>query len=151
MGNEYGEDVQRVSGVYSPLIGDESNYITRVTKWQLVAKDTKAAEGGGLDFDPPWSSVNNCTQARRTIKDKETVIPDIVRKAKEIGITLDPEKDPFMIHSIARGAIYTENGQSVKFHANGHIQKIVFKSDKVKKSLARCEQAMSRIQSLIGN
>lgn len=149
MGNEYGEDVQRISGVYSPLIGEESNYITRVTKWQLVAKDNKAAEGGGLDFDPPWSSVNNCTQARRTIKDKETVIPDIVRKAKEIGIMLDPEKDRFMVDSLARGATYKENGQSVRFHANGHIQKIVTKVDKTQKSLAKCDQVMSRIQQRI--
>ncbi|WP_215954171.1 replication endonuclease [Providencia rettgeri] len=149
MGNEYGEDVQRINGVYSPIIGEDSNYLTRVTKWQLVAKDNKAATGDGLDFDPAWSSVNNCTQARRTIKDKETVIPDIVKKAKEIGITLDPEKDPFMIHSIAKGAIYRENGQSVRFHANGHIQKIITKADKTQKSLARCESAISRIQQRI--
>lgn len=151
--NIYGEDIIRVKGVFSALVGSDSPIITRLKSWKIVKKlDEAIAESAFSDANAsPRSSVNNCTQARRTIKDKETVITDIVRKAKEIGITLDPEKDPFMIHSIARGAIYTENGQSVKFHANGHIQKIVFKSDKVKKSLARCEQAMSRIQSLIGN
>ncbi|MEX6202045.1 replication endonuclease [Providencia hangzhouensis] len=149
--NAYGEPVDCIKGVYCTLVGNDSPIITRIKNWQIVPKLAEATAQAGFDgaISAPWSSVNNCTQARRTIKDKETVIPDIVRKAKEIGITLDPEKDPFMIHSIARGAIYTENGQSMKFHANGHIQKIVFKSGKVKKSLARCESAISRIHQRI--
>ncbi|MBP6518700.1 replication endonuclease [Shewanella sp.] len=149
--NAYGEPVDCIKGVYCTLVGDDSPLITRIKNWQIVPKLADAIAEVAFDgaISAPWSSVNNCTQARRTIKDKESSIPDIVRKAKEIGITLDPEKDPFMIHSIAKGAIYTENGQSVKFHANGHIQKIVSKAAKTKKSLDRCEQALSRIQQRI--
>ncbi|WP_442959339.1 replication endonuclease [Providencia sp. wls1914] len=149
--NAYGEPVDCIKGVYCTLVGSDCPIITRIKNWQIVPKLAEAAAEAGFDgaISAPWSSVNNCTQARRTIKDKETLIPDIVRKAKEIGITLDPEKDRFMVHSLARGATYTENGQSVRFHANGHIQKIVTKVDKTQKSLAKCDQVMSRIQQRI--
>lgn len=132
-------------------MGDDSPLITRIKNWQIVPKLAEAVAEAGFDGanSAPWSSVNNCTQARRTIKDKESFIPDIVRKAKEIDITLDPEKDKFMIHSLSRGAIYTENGHSVRFHANGHIQKIVTQSTKKKNVRDRLTASQSRIQSII--
>ncbi|MCW2257872.1 hypothetical protein M2263_003963 [Providencia alcalifaciens] len=149
--NAYGEPVDCIKGVYCTLVGDDSPLITRIKNWQIVPKLADAIAEVAFDgaISAPWSSVNNCTQVRRTIKDKETVIPDIVRKAKEIGITLDPEKDPFMIYSVAKGAIYTENGQSVKFYENGHIQTIVSKSDKRQKVRDRLSQSMVRIQQRI--
>ncbi|MGV2470020.1 replication endonuclease, partial [Bacillus subtilis] len=149
--NAYAEEIIRVKGVFSPLVGSGCPIITRLKSWKIVKKlDDAIAESAFSDANAsPRSSVNNCTGVLSTVKDKKPVVADIVRKAKEIGITLDPEKDPYMIHSIARGAIYTENGNSVRFHANGHIQKIVSKAEKVKKSLSRCELAMSRIQQRI--
>ncbi|MDV0602872.1 replication endonuclease [Raoultella ornithinolytica] len=70
-GNEYAEDVQRVQGVYSPLIPD-SAVCTRLVKWQKVAKLAEASAEAGFDLDlkSPWSSVNNCTEgeARRRLK-----------------------------------------------------------------------------------
>ncbi|ETT00175.1 TPA: replication endonuclease [Providencia alcalifaciens] len=149
--NAYGEEIIRVKGVFSPLVGSGSPIITRLKSWKIVKKlDDAIAESAFSDaYASPRSSVNNCTGVLSTVKDKKPVVTDIVRKSKEIGITLDPEKDPYMIHSIARGAIYTENGNSVRFHTNGHIQLIVSKAEKVKKSLSRCELAMSRIQQRI--
>lgn len=45
-GNEYAEDVQRVQGIYSPLIPD-SEFCTRLVKWQKVTKLAEApAEAG---------------------------------------------------------------------------------------------------------
>ncbi|MCE9890932.1 replication endonuclease [Kluyvera intermedia] len=70
-GNEYAEDVQRVQGVYSPLIPD-SEVCTRLVKWQKVAKlaEAPAEAGFDLDLNHPRSSVNNCTEGgtRRRLK-----------------------------------------------------------------------------------
>ncbi|MCS3425027.1 hypothetical protein M2403_003650 [Rahnella sp. BIGb0603] len=64
-GNEYGEAVQRIQGVYSPLAGQESEVLTRLVKWAIVPKladsAAEAAFPGGIAA--PWSSVNNCTQS----------------------------------------------------------------------------------------
>ena len=70
-GNEYGEDVQRVQGIYSPLI-PESAVCTRLMKWQKVAKLAEAPAEAGFSGGSaaPWSSVNNCTEGgtRRRLK-----------------------------------------------------------------------------------
>lgn len=46
-GNEYAEDVQRVQGIYSPLIPD-SEVCTRLIKWQKVAKLAEASAEAGF-------------------------------------------------------------------------------------------------------
>jgi len=70
-GNEYAEDIQRVNGVYSPLVPD-SEVCTRLIKWQKVAKLAEAPAEADFDLDlkHPWSSVNNCTEGgtRRRLK-----------------------------------------------------------------------------------
>lgn len=70
-GNEYAEDVQRVQGVYSPLVPD-SEVCTRLVKWQRVAKLAEASAEAGFSGGTaaPWSSVNNCTEGgtRRRLK-----------------------------------------------------------------------------------
>ncbi|UBX29839.1 replication endonuclease [Arsenophonus apicola] len=123
--NAYGEEIIRVKGVFSSLVGSDSPIITRLKSWKIVKKlDEAIAESAFSDANAsPRSSVNNCTGVLSKVKDKKYAVTEIVRKAKEIGIILDPEKDKFMIHAVARGAICTGNGQRVRFHANGHIQK----------------------------
>lgn len=70
-GNEYAEDVQRVQGIYSPLIPD-SEVCTRLIKWQKVAKLAEAPAEAGFSraTGAAWSSVNNCTEGgtRRRLK-----------------------------------------------------------------------------------
>jgi len=70
-GNEYAEDIQRVNGVYSPLVPD-SEVCTRLIKWQKVTKLAEAPAEAAFDLDlkHPWSSVNNCTEGgtRRRLK-----------------------------------------------------------------------------------
>ncbi|ENL7682379.1 replication endonuclease [Proteus mirabilis] len=89
MGNEYGEDVKKIKGVYSPAVGEDSFYLTRTAKWELVAKESTSVKGSGLAFDgaisAPWSSVNNCTGDARTINDDETVITEILDNFRSIG------------------------------------------------------------------
>lgn len=66
MGDEYAEDVQRVSGIYSPRIPN-SEFHTRLVKWEKIAKLAEASAEAGLSGGPaaPWSSVNNCTGGLR--------------------------------------------------------------------------------------
>jgi hypothetical protein len=65
-GNEYAEDVQRVQGIYSPLIPD-SEVVTRLVKWEKVPKLAEASAEAGFSGGnaAPWSSVNNCTEGNR--------------------------------------------------------------------------------------
>ncbi len=70
--NAYCEIPEKVFGVWSPRLGDESRICTRLVKWTIRAKskaDTEAKPGPGLGVDvlpsPPgdaWSSVNNSTE-----------------------------------------------------------------------------------------
>lgn len=98
MGNEYGEDVKKIKGVYSPAVGEDSFYLTRTAKWELVAKESTSVKGSGLAFDgaisAPWSSVNNCTGETRTINDEEKVVTEILDNFRSIGheITLEDAK-----------------------------------------------------------
>lgn len=89
MGNEYGEDVKKIKGVYSPLACEDSFYLTRTVKWELVAKESTSVKGSGLAFDgaisAPWSSVNNCTGKTRTINDEEKVVTEILDNFRSIG------------------------------------------------------------------
>ncbi len=61
-GNEYAEDVQRVQGVYSPLIPDSAV----CTRGEVAegCEVGRSASGGGFSGGnaAPWSSVNNCTE-----------------------------------------------------------------------------------------
>ncbi|EOW6671106.1 replication endonuclease [Cronobacter dublinensis] len=61
-GNEYGEDVQRVQGIYSPHV-QGSQVATRLVKWAIVPKLAEASAEAGFSGGAaaPWSSVNNCT------------------------------------------------------------------------------------------
>jgi len=65
-GNEYGEDVQRVQGVYCPRAAG-SEVPTRLIKWEKVAKLAEASAEAGFSGGnaAPWSSVNNCTGPKR--------------------------------------------------------------------------------------
>lgn len=64
-GNEYAEDVQRVQGIYSPLVGRGSEVETRLVKWAIVPKLAASEAAAAFPGGPaaPWSSVNNCTQS----------------------------------------------------------------------------------------
>ncbi|EAO0540606.1 replication endonuclease [Salmonella enterica] len=69
--NAYGEEVVRVKGVFSPVVGVGSPILTRLTKWKIVPKLTadQAVAVSGANA-PPRSSVNNCTEGgtRRRLK-----------------------------------------------------------------------------------
>lgn len=62
-GNEYAEDVQRVQGIYSPLIPD-SEVCTRLVKWQKLAKLAEAPAEAGFSAAAPPLGVLSITVRR---------------------------------------------------------------------------------------
>ncbi|MBD8169544.1 replication endonuclease [Erwinia persicina] len=76
-GNDYGDDVSHVTGVYSPFDPASSVIFTRTNSYQIVPKAKEDAVKGvavGVDLAlsggraAPWSSVNNCTREPRKLK-----------------------------------------------------------------------------------
>lgn len=63
-GNLYGDDVSKISGVYSPIRGPESLIHTRTTKYKIVPKrQADGVSGFDLDFQaaPPPLGVLSIT------------------------------------------------------------------------------------------
>ncbi|QIO41886.1 replication endonuclease [Citrobacter sp. Y3] len=66
-GNAYGDDVQRITGIYCPITGNDSLIFTRTTQYKIVPK-RQSADGVAVDVGfsggnaAPRSSVNNCTR-----------------------------------------------------------------------------------------
>lgn len=66
-GNAYGDDVQRITGIYCPITGNDSLIFTRTTQYKIVPK-RQSANGLAVDVGfsggsaAPRSTVNNCTR-----------------------------------------------------------------------------------------
>ncbi|MBS9427844.1 replication endonuclease [Photorhabdus akhurstii] len=85
--NAYGETVDKIYGIYSPRLGEDSRVCTRLTKWKIVSKKTNSssnnsdAESVGLSFGSlsfsgpaaPWSSVNNSPVVQNSSKIKREI------------------------------------------------------------------------------
>lgn len=100
-GNIYGDDVSKISGVYSPFALSDSAIYTRTTQYKIVPK-RKQDDASGFDFDfsggnaAPRSSVNNCTREPRTVEkntiQESTVIADGASCAIDYGNLTRKEK-----------------------------------------------------------
>lgn len=70
-GNAYGDNVQRITGIYCPITGNDSLIFTRTTQYKIVPK-RQSADGVAVDVGfsggsaAPRSSVNNCTRDAAT-------------------------------------------------------------------------------------
>ncbi|EPJ7925241.1 replication endonuclease [Proteus mirabilis] len=91
--NEYGEEVIRVKGVFSTLVGIDTPILTRLKQWKIVKKldDAHAESAFSGANASPRSSVNNCTGETRTINDEEKGVTEILDNFRSIGheITLE--------------------------------------------------------------
>lgn len=73
-GNAYGDNVQRITGIYCPITGNDSLIVTRTTQYKIVPK-RQSADGVAVDVGfsggnaAPRSSVNNCTRDPATSAD----------------------------------------------------------------------------------
>ncbi|HCA7354014.1 TPA: replication endonuclease [Citrobacter freundii] len=87
-GNAYGDDVQRITGIYCPITGSDSLIFTRTTQYKIVPK-RQGADGVAVDVGfsggsaAPRSSVNNCTREPATGAD------GVEHADHEVGVTVN--------------------------------------------------------------
>ncbi len=116
--NAHGEDVIRIKGVFSPLIGMDTPILTRLKTWQIVPKLAEASAEAGFSDAPasPRSSVNNCTGLSDTAKKpSEGLIEKIIDYADSIGMDFSR----FMAQSLIIGGKISINEQLFKLWTNG--------------------------------
>ncbi|MBI6183780.1 replication endonuclease, partial [Serratia proteamaculans] len=112
-GNVYAEDVQRITGIYSPGLGDASAVCTRLVKWTIVPKLAESAAEAGLPGGTaaPWSSVNNCTP-----EDWRRLSRELQRR----GFA----GDQFEMDILARGSALRIYGDRVLKMRNGRLEEM---------------------------
>lgn len=112
-GNQYAEDVQRVSGIYSPLAGAASEVATRLVQWKIVPKLAEAPAEAGFSGGPaaPWSSVNNCTPKPRR---------RLTEQLKGRGFSGDDEQ----INILLRGGNLAIEGDRMLRIINGQLNEV---------------------------
>ncbi|WP_210452333.1 replication endonuclease [Pantoea ananatis] len=94
-GNDYGDSVSRINGVFSPFSLHSTVY-TRTTEYKIVAK-LKSGTDEGLDLSggiaAPRSSVNNCTREPRQYE-KSKVSRTVINDRSGHSVTVQaPESD----------------------------------------------------------
>ncbi|QXF35994.1 replication protein A [Photorhabdus akhurstii] len=118
-GNAYGENVLRISGVYSPRLGDSSSFITRTVKWNIVPKFNADVKGVGLGFSggfaASWSSVNNCTGCDSTARGGDLLVEKVIDYADSIGMDFSRA----MAKSLIIGEKINVGEQSFKLWTDG--------------------------------
>ncbi|OCF95633.1 hypothetical protein A9G08_10955 [Gilliamella sp. wkB195] len=71
--NQFEEDVKKVKGVFSPIVGVASFICTRLIKWAIVPKNRRDCA--------PRSSVNNCTEVKKSPEyDQRKIIINELKK-----------------------------------------------------------------------
>jgi hypothetical protein len=61
--NQFEEDIKKIKGVFSPIIGMASFICTRLIKWAIVSKNRSDSDAR--------SSVNNCTEVKKSPQDDQ--------------------------------------------------------------------------------
>ncbi len=124
-GNAYGEDIQRIAGIYSPRLGDASSYITRDVKWQLVPKFDSQPKGGGLvfpgAFSAPWSSVNNCTRGYRVRSNENELVEKVIDYADSIGLNFGKAE----VQSLIIGGKINVDDKCYQLRSDGSLRQTV--------------------------
>lgn len=77
--NQFEEDIKKIKGVFSPIIGMASFICTRLIKWAIVSKNRSDSDAR--------SSVNNCTQVKKSSLDDQR--EEIRKQLKIIGLPDD--------------------------------------------------------------
>lgn len=71
--NQFEEDIKKIKGVFSPIIGMASFICTRLIKWAIVSKNRSDSDAR--------SSVNNCTQSKNSTEyDQRQKVIDELKK-----------------------------------------------------------------------
>lgn len=71
--NQFEEDIKKIKGVFSPIIGMASFICTRLIKWAIVSKNRSDSDAR--------SSVNNCTEVKKSPEyDQRKIIVNELKK-----------------------------------------------------------------------
>ncbi|MGN9648473.1 replication endonuclease [Klebsiella michiganensis] len=94
-GNDYGDTVAKISGVYCPFTVSESVIYTRTNDYKIVPKH-KPSSAENLTLEgrdaAPWSSVNNCTLDTATGVDAFEHVDLVVSETMNIDALSRQEK-----------------------------------------------------------
>ncbi|EMQ0911182.1 replication endonuclease [Raoultella ornithinolytica] len=91
-GNDYGDTVAKITGVYCPFTISESVIYTRTNDYKIVPKH-KPSQVENLTLEgrdaAPWSSVNNCTGHAGSDEKppSETAVPDDKTASDDSSVT----------------------------------------------------------------
>lgn len=112
--NQFEEDIKKIKGVFSPIVGIASFICTRLIKWAIVSKNRRECA--------PWSSVNNCTRNFQSEADDQR--EQIRKQLKIMGIS----DDDFTINRLyLRESIKISHNQYLKLdNALNGVHLIVF-------------------------
>ncbi|WP_370276877.1 replication endonuclease [Xenorhabdus bovienii] len=141
--NAHGEDVIRIKGVFSPLVGMDTPILTRLKTWQIVPKLAEASAEVAFSgaSAPPRSSVNNCTGLSGTVSgSREGLIEKIIDYADSVGMDFSR----FMAKSLIMGGKISIGGQPFKLWTNGSF--IPMESERQKET--RRDRLCQRINQL---
>lgn len=96
--NAYGEITEKIFGIYSPRLGEESRICTRLKTWKIVARQkAKPAVDVGVDVfqlgpAEPWSSVNNSPLEQKTREPEEAIDRTSAEKIIDFTTITDAER-----------------------------------------------------------
>ena len=99
--NQFEEEVKKVKGVFSPIIGAASFICTRLIKWAIVSKNRRDCA--------PRSSVNNCTAVKISPLDDQR--EEIKKQLRIIGL---PDDDFTVNRLFFRHSIQINHNQYLK-------------------------------------
>lgn len=99
--NQFEEEVKKVKGVFSPIIGAASFICTRLIKWAIVSKNRRDCAAR--------SSVNNCTEVKKSPTDDQR--EEIRKQLKIIGL---PDDDFIINRLYLRENIKINDSQYLK-------------------------------------
>lgn len=102
-GNDYGDTVAKISGVYCPFTVSESVIYTRTNDYKIVPKH-KPSSAENLTLEgrdaAPWSSVNNYTQ--ETVFDTDRVEHVASELADQLKVTVPTEALTVNLDALSR-------------------------------------------------
>ena len=82
--NQFEEDVKKIKGVFSPIIGMASFICTRLIKWAIVSKNRSDSDARSS------SSVNNCTEVKKSPQDDRR--QKVINELKKHQINYNPHQ-----------------------------------------------------------
>ena len=99
--NQFEEEVKKIKGVFSPIVGIASFICTRLIKWAIVSKNRRERA--------PRSSVNNCTVVKKSPLDDQR--EEIKKQLRVIGL---PDDDFTVNRLFFRHSIQINRDQYLK-------------------------------------